>query len=464
MRNQMMRIELDVGTARWILTAASFVMACAVIALHVPGHVSMDTSIQLHEAHTGLSESWNPPFMSALLHWLGGGELATSATVLLQILLLYGGMLLIAAVLLRERVRMGTRTLPAWALLLSLAVIANPIVALYAGIVWKDVLFAGLLIGSCALALVVTTSQGLLRFGCAVAVLFLLAAALQTRQQGVFMAPVLLLLLLARQGWGRPVWRWIFVILGFCVSVLFLQQRVGETVRDSGTRSTSVGFRSIMIFDMMGILARTQLTAEELVVPISKVQLDAIRRVYQPSRIDYISNDPVAEGWAASMSPVVLQASWWALLKQNPVAWASHKTVAYATLLGLRGIEPTTPIHIGVDGNAKYLREVGLQERRGPRDLLVWRLASSMFAWPVWRHAFWLAVLVVSTLVLRRASLVPPLRRSAYCVIVAGSLFYASFVPTMISSDFRYLFGAIPLVGALILLLSLAPRHVEVAS
>lgn len=40
MRNQMMRIELDVGTARWILTAASLVMACAVMALHVPGHMS----------------------------------------------------------------------------------------------------------------------------------------------------------------------------------------------------------------------------------------------------------------------------------------------------------------------------------------------------------------------------------------------------------------------------------------
>lgn len=164
MRNEMKRIELDVGTARWILTVISFVMACAVIALHV--HGSMDTSIQLHEAHTSLWESWNPPFMSAFLHWLGGGELATSATVLLQTLLLYGCTQLITDILLRERVRMGTRTLPAWAFLLSLAVIANPIVALNAGIVWKDVLFAGLFIGSCSLALLAATSQGQLRFGC----------------------------------------------------------------------------------------------------------------------------------------------------------------------------------------------------------------------------------------------------------------------------------------------------------
>lgn len=66
------RVEVDLSVARWLITAASFVMACAVVALHAPGHVSMDTSIQLYEAHTGLSVSWNPQFMSALMQWLGG--------------------------------------------------------------------------------------------------------------------------------------------------------------------------------------------------------------------------------------------------------------------------------------------------------------------------------------------------------------------------------------------------------
>ena len=461
---QVKRLELSLGSARWILTAASFVIACAVVALHVPGHVSMDTSIQLHEAHTGLSESWNPPFMSALMQWFGGGELATTAIVLMQVLLLYGGTLLAVDVLLRERARIGQKTLPIWSVLIGLLVIGNPVVALYAGIVWKDVLFASLLLASCSLALVATTNRGLLRLTSTTVAVCLLAAALLARQQGVFMAPVLLLMLLVREGWIRPLWRWVFVAVGFVAVVFLLQHRVVETIRESNSKATSIGFRSIMIFDMMGILAGTQKSAEAYDVSITQAQLEAMRRVYQPSRIDYISNDPVAESWVVSINPTDLKSTWWTLIKQEPMAWIQHRTTAYATLLGLRGIEPTQPVHMGMDGNVVYLNKVGLKERRGPRDLLIWRLANGMFSWPIWRHAFWLLTLIFCLFVWWRAKLDAPLYRSAGCIIFAVTLFYASFVPTMISSDFRYLFGAIPLVGILLMLLALAPRRVEGAS
>jgi hypothetical protein len=452
---------LAVGRVRWLLTAATLVSACAVIALHAPGHVSMDSSIQLHEAHVGTSVSWNPPFMSALMRWLGGGELATGAIVLLQVLMLYGGTLLAADVLLRQRERAGTVSVALWAVLLTLAVVLNPVVALYAGIVWKDVLFASFLVGGASLGLAALAVRGALRLACAAGAVLVLAASVLTRQQGVFMAPVLVLILLAGRSWRSPVWRWIALATAFAAAVLLLQHRVGHTVRDSGSRSTSVGFRSIMIFDMMGIVARTQRPATDLAMTITPAQFEAVRRVYQPSRIDYIANDPIAESWIAALDPSALRAGWWALVKQDPVAWLRHRAAAYATLMGLHGIAPTQPMHIGVDGNLEYLREVGLQERRGPRDLLVWRLASGMFGWPIWRHVFWLTALVtVAAAWSRRPA--SPWRRASGCIIAACALFYASFVPTMISSDFRYLFGAIPLVGLLVLLLALAPPQGEV--
>ena len=68
--------DIDGRVAARVIAAMAFLLAAAAIAVHAPGQVSMDTSVQLHEASIGRSISWNPPFMSALLRWLGGGELA----------------------------------------------------------------------------------------------------------------------------------------------------------------------------------------------------------------------------------------------------------------------------------------------------------------------------------------------------------------------------------------------------
>lgn len=450
-----------VEQVRWLLTGASFVSACTVAALHAPGHVSMDTSIQLHEAQAGRSVSWNPPFMSALLRWLGGGELATTSIVLLQVLLLYGGTLLAAHVLLRSRALAGEGTVPVPAVLLALAIVLNPVVALYAGIVWKDVLFAAFLTGAVALGYAALFCTSVARLICTAGAVVVLAAALLTRQQGVFMAPVLLPMLFAAENWRRWSWRCIAIAAAFVGAVLVLQYRVGHTVRDSGTRSTSVGFRSIMVFDMMGILARAPQSAAELAVPITPAQLEAVRRVYQPSRIDYITNDPLAEAWADGLDASALLRYWWALVRHHPVPWLDHRAMAYATLLGLRGVQATQPVFMGVEGNPAFLKDVGLQERRGPRDVLIWQLASSMLGWPLWRHAFWLLVLGGCTFAWWRRSLSPGLRRATGCIIAACTLFYASFMPTVIASDFRYLFGAIPLIGMLLFALTLAPTSIQ---
>lgn len=59
---------------RWLLLALALLLAIAALALHLPGEVSFDSSVQLLEAQTGVSRSWNPPFMSALLQLFGGRD------------------------------------------------------------------------------------------------------------------------------------------------------------------------------------------------------------------------------------------------------------------------------------------------------------------------------------------------------------------------------------------------------
>lgn len=453
--------RIDIETARRAMTAMTLLTAAAVLALHIPGHVSMDTSIQLYEAFTGISVSWNPPFMSALMRWTGGGEVATSVLVGANVVLLYGAFLLVGDCLLRARLHRGEATISVWAPVLACIVILNPIVALYAGIVWKDVLFGALLAAGGALSIAALHARAVARVLYTAMAVIVLAAALLTRQQGVFMAPVLLLILLLDRDRWSVAWRWLIIIAVFAGTAGLLQHKVAATVRNSGVRSTSIGFRSIMIFDMMGIVARSSRTASELAWPISAEEKEAVRRVYQPSRIDYIANDPVAEGWVTKIDPMLLKSAWWALVKQDPAGYLGHRALAFATLLGLRGVDQTQPIAIGVEGNPEYLRAVGLHEGRGPRDLLIYRIASSLFGWPVYRHAFWLMVLVGCAATLARRKLWSPLRRSALCLVAACALFYASYLPTTISSDFRYLFGALPLIGLLVLILAFGMEPME---
>lgn len=445
------------NTAR-VIASLAFLLSAAAIAVHAPGHVSMDTSIQLYEASTGQSISWNPPFMSALFRWLGGGEIATTAVVFLSSVLIYGAFAIIAVSVAKARIEYGWPNIPAWRTLLAVILVLNPIVAIYVGIVWKDILFPSMLAAGCAFGIAAGLGSRFQRWACAALSVVLLAAALLIRQQGIFMAPLLLLVPIISLSPTNSFVRPRIAILAFaCFAAigLGLQFLTDASIRGSDGRSTSVGYRSIMIFDMLGIVSRSNRAAGEFAFPINVEQLTAVKLVYDPSRIDYVAREPLAEGWLSEQANDSLRQAWWAMLKQNPIDYIGHRSAAYATLLGLRGIEPTFPVHIGVDGNQAFLEAVGLPIRRDARDLLVYKVASMFFDWPIYRHAFWLLLLVVATVMVARTQLPGRLRASTVMIIFSTSLFYLSFLPTMISSDFRYLFGAIPLITIIWLIILL---------
>ena len=143
------------------------------------------------------------------------------------------------------------------------------------------------------------------------------------------------------------------------------------------------------------------------------------------------------------------------MIKQNPKAYFRHKITAYATLLGLRGIEPTQPVHIGVDGNVEYLRAASMAPGVDARGRLSYELSSRLFRWPIYRHAFWLAMLIACAAALLYVRLMREIKIIAILVVAAVILFFASYLPTMISSDFRYLFSVIPLITLVLLIIFL---------
>lgn len=428
-----------------LLCVVCVVLGGFVLAIHSPGHISMDTSMQLYEAMLGKSISWNPPFMSALMHWLGGGEIATALLVFLACGLIYGGYALTALSCAQKGRRIGI-----WRVVIAILVVMNPVIAIYVGIVWKDVVFAAFLCGGAGFGFAASRGSKPLRWLFALVSAVLLAAAMLARQQGVFMAPVLLvvpILMLAGGASGSAFWaRWVVLPVVFIVAVSAFSVATSATIEGNAGRSTSVGYRSIMIFDMMGIISDSPLGAEQLAYKVPPKIWSGIHKIYKPSRIDTLDLDPAVADWFGSLSLLQMRTAWWELIKQNPGSYIHHRVEAYAKLIGLRGMDDTLPVHIGIEGNPEMLEAMGIKARRDSRDLFVYSIAVKFFDWPIYRHVFWIGLVLVCAAVLSVTKLPRPQRSATALVLLAAGLLYLAYLPTMIASDFRYLFGAMPLI------------------
>ena len=446
---------LDSRSASIGLLLLAVLLASGAVALHWPGQVSMDTSIQLYEASTGQSAGWQPPFTSALMKWLGGGEAATGRIVLLCSLLTYGSLSWVAAAVLRNGAALGDPRIAVWRVALCALLLLNPVIFVYVGIVWKDVLFSSVLTAAAALSFAAAVSPLRRGLALALAAAALLAIAMQVRQQGVFMAPVLLLLPIAatvgaRGGSRRRRAACAIAVAGvFLASLSVTKGLVAQAITGAGDKSSAVGFRSIMSFDIAGTVARSDTKTEALPVPISEEQRAAIRRVYSSRNIDHLASDPLIWGWLDAFTEEQRRKAWLDLIRREPGAYLGHKWDVYRSVLTLNGLQGCLPLHVGVDGNSDYLRAVGIAEGRDARDLVVYALASAFFGLPLYRHWFYVLALLGATVAMAVVTL--PLRFKAMCAVVAlaSALFYLSFLPTAIACDFRYLYGGIPLVSML---------------
>ncbi len=437
------------------LLALTALLAAAAVALHWPGHVSMDTSIQLYEASTGKSAGWQPKLTAALMKWLGGGEAATGGIVLISSLLTYGSLGCVAAAVLRVRAALGDPRIEAWRVLACALLLLNPVLFVYVGIVWKDVLFSSLMTAGAALSFAAAVSPLRRGLPLALAAALLLAIAMQVRQQGVFMAPLLLLLpivaIAGSRGGSHPRQALVAIALAsvFLGSLALTRALVADAIRGAGDESSVVGIRSIMSFDIAGTVAHSGTAIEALPVAISAEQRAAVRRAYAGRNIDSLALDPVAWAWLGPLTDAQRKEVWLSLLRHEPAAFLGHKWEAFRNLLDLNGLHGCLPFHVGVEGNSDYLRAVGITEGRDARDLVVYSIAWSVLDWPLFRHWFYGLALLVAAAVAAVVTLPPRLKPMCAVVALASALFYLSFLPTAIACDFRYLYGGIPLVTML---------------
>lgn len=169
-----------------IALASATLCALQIYAFHW-GVITPDTVVQYSQALTGHYDDWHPPVTAWLWHGLGHFGAGSAPFLILDALLYWGGVALIAA-LLRRR-----------AALAIILLAALPIGFGQVGAILKDPLLACLLVTASALLLWRERAEGGVRIALAMLALPLIVIASATRFNALFGAVPLLVLLFPRK-------------------------------------------------------------------------------------------------------------------------------------------------------------------------------------------------------------------------------------------------------------------------
>lgn len=439
--------------ARYGLTALAVAAAILAAALSTGGHASVDTVQQLYEALIGRSVSWNPPFMSALLQRFGvgatgGAGLAMAVFVAVVCLGFWGAIILAAHASGKANSRVS---LIAW--LVSVALCLNPMLLIYAGIVWKDVLFAALLAFVVALML---CAGALRRAGGRTLIIFLAAALIGVlplvRQQGYVLAPALALILGVLLIWSPQAsrrMRGLLVLASLCIAAgtYFAAAAWTQTViAGNDGRAARVGFQLITQFDLLGIEAR----GGHVLSPLGAgeaVSSEASEH-YSPQRIDFLAQCPKTSAFLAQHNEALGWEFWWRSVREHPKLYLQHRGAVLAHLFGIKNPSTCLPVHLGIDGLPQQLEALGLTARTDVTDRQLYQTLLPLFDGIWFRHiSYFVGFLVLAAFVCWRRR--GRTRILLLMLIAVGLVFYASFLPTAIACDVRYLFPAVPLLAVL---------------
>ncbi|WP_334130720.1 hypothetical protein [Silanimonas lenta] len=458
----MERFMLPASVARNGLAVVSIASAVFAAAISTGGHASLDSIQQLYEALVGRSVSWNPPFMSALFRILGvgpdsGAGISMAIFVAMICLAFWGGIILAA----RAGKSDSVMNPLLWLLLAVLCI--NPLLLVYAGIVWKDVLFAALLSFSSALLLLAGSSKNpsgrlIVAFFAAV----LVGTLPLVRQQGYVLAPLLSILLLLLVWWTPAVGYklrqalmafYFLLILGVYLAGNSWAQAV---IPGNEGRATSVGFRLIATFDLLGIEAHggRMLSA----IGANDRVLHEIREHYTPQRIDFLGDCPDARAFLDGRPDVLSFGFWMRSVIDNPSSYFAHRLSVLKYLFGIEPPSGCLPVHLGIDGFPYQIEALGLGQGTDVADRQLYQWLKPLFDSVFFRHVSYLGGFVLLAILVafhRRGRS----RIMLLMLIGAGLAFYASFVPTAIACDVRYLFPAVPLLTVLAIAFSFGWRE-----
>lgn len=410
----------------------------AMLAVNLPGHLSFDSVTQLYEGRLNIRDSWAPAMYAEVLGFFDAILPGTSLYVAASGALFYGGLATLAWT--RERV--------SWlGVIVTAGMMSLPIVLIYQGIVWKDILFANCAVAGCICLhhAARVWDRKLPRWLWLVGALALLALAGQVRQNGLLVAVTAAAALGCVAAQGR-VWRgivWGVASLALVVASSHALSAAIEPDKIAQDEATSIAVTIVQKYDLTGAAAlapEVRLEALETGAPA----LAAIMRAeadngYSPERVDFLGRNPKLAGALDRMPPEVISAAWRELILHHPDLYLRERASVFLWLIHPPVIERCLPVYIGVDGLPAKMAALEITLRRSPTDNALYAYASKFFATPLYSHLAYgvLALVLAGVLLLRRAPGDLPMAALA----LGGLGFAASFFVISIACDYRYAYG-----------------------
>ena len=440
--------------ARWAYRLVLLAALALMLRLNLPGHLSVDTVLALHEGRFHVRETWNPAIFGWLLGVLDSLSPGTSLAVGLSGALLFGTWAAMAA--LRPRT--------SWlAPLLAVGVAALPQVIIYPGIVWKDVWFAeSAIAGFVVLALALQGRPPAVRWGALALSALLFAVAGLLRQNGlILVAPAAIAI--AWAGWSRGAGRslavaglWMAAVAAATLALSAYAQPQGPGRPDTaGAR----GLRMVQIYDLVGAAARKPipLTRVDRIDPKLDDQIrDAAPRLWSPERVDTLTADEDLNKALRRIKGPTLQAEWLDLVTHDTGLYLKTRAEVFRWVVETPVIDRCLPVHLGVDGPPKALQDLKMSLRRNHDDSRLYNYVTWFLDTPAYSHlTYALIALVVGVLLLFRRDPAD----LAMAGLMAGSLgFAASFFVISLACDYRYLYLVDLAAMTGVLYLALDPR------
>ena len=424
--------------ARWVLRLVLLGAFALMLRLNLPGHLTVDSVLALHEGRFGVRTTWNPAFFGWLLGVLDGIHPGTALAVGLSGALLFGAWALLPS--LRPRTN-------GLAPLAALGLVALPQAMVYPGIVWKDVQFAvAAVAGFTLLAFGLRDPARRTPWFSLGSAALLLAAAGLLRQNGLILAlPAALAIAWARSpvaGW----WRGIVLASGWLAAVAALTLLLSAVAQPQGAGAPdNAGGKGMRILQTYDLLAAAALEPGRATPHLDKASPAAgaylranAAKVYSPERVDTLGSDPRLSGLLRNAPRAVIQAEWIELVTGDPGLYLRVRALAFGQVLGTPVIDRCLPATVGVDGPDHALKALKMPRRHSRQDLRLYNYVTWFLDTPAMSHLAFaaIALAVGVALLLRRdpADL-------AIAALMAGALgFAASFFVISIACDYRYLY------------------------
>ncbi len=410
------------------------------MAVNWPGHLSFDSVIQLLEGRTGRYSFWHPAVMSWLLGVFDQVLPGACLFVLFDAILLFGG--LAFALYLRPR--------PSWSgVIFAALVVLTPQYLLYAGIVWKDVLFAAAsAFGFLLIALAARLwSNATLRIAVVLSALLFLALGALARQNGAVVLPIAGFAL----GWiawkqepRAPVLNGMVYGAG-SLSVMLLVcgcAWLALQMRYVGQSGPAGQFRLLQTYDLAGALHDDPTLALDRLHDddpwLEHLMRTEAARLYTPERNDTLASATLLQRALIRTDEATIPAQWRDFVRDNPLLYLKVRWDTFRWVLLTPDPLACRPVFTGVANAEPMLRELGMKVRFDARDRELTGYALGYAGTPVLSHATYLVVSLVCLLVLLR-------RRTSVDIAIAGLIlsafaFTLSFFAISIACDYRYLY------------------------